>query len=139
LFRVTLSVSGRLNEPFWRDAAREYEKRLSAWCKLAALEAPEPKPPAVPKADKLVALCVEGRPLSSEAFAQTLRDWQNAGVSHAAFLIGGSDGLPETLKAGADERLSLSQMTFPHAAARVLLLEQLYRAFSILNGGKYHK
>ena len=139
MLRVSISASGKLGEPFWRDACREYEKRLGAYCRLVMLESPETKPPAIPAADRIVALCIEGALLSSEDFAQKLQTWQNTGKSHVAFLIGDSEGLSETIKARAQERMSLSPMTWPHALARVLLLEQLYRAFHILQGGKYHK
>lgn len=160
MLSIRLLCVGKLGEKFWGDAVREYEKRLSAYCKLEIIELPEQRLPQAPSAGelaaalqkeaalirgkapagaKLAALCVEGGELSSEALARKLGDWTAHGVSRLCFVIGGSCGLDETLKREADLRLSMSPMTFPHHLARVMLLEQLYRALNILNGGKYHK
>ena len=84
-------------------------------------------------------MCIEGKPQSSEQLAATLTDWMNRGVSQLCILIGGSCGLDETLKRSASLRLSMSPMTFPHHLARVMVLEQVYRALNIAAGGKYHK
>ena len=122
-------------------AAAEYQKRLTPYVKLTVRELPEGHPvtDALPPGALTVALCVEGELCSSEALAAQLAAWQLSGRSSLCFVIGGSDGLPEEVKARAGRRLSLSPMTFPHHLARVLLLEQLYRAIQINAGGKYHK
>lgn len=155
MHRIKLICFGRLKEPHWQQACREYEKRLGAYCKLDIIElAPaalpdEPSPAQIaaalekeaalamaklPKGAGVAALCVEGKTLSSEAFSA----WME-GQSEAALLIGSSFGLAESIKRQAQLKLSLSPMTFPHQLARVMLLEQIYRAFQIQSGGKYHK
>jgi 23S rRNA (pseudouridine1915-N3)-methyltransferase len=93
----------------------------------------------LPKGGKVVALCVEGKPMSSEKLAETLDSWAVGGASQLTFLIGGSYGMHESVKARADLRLSMSPMTFPHHLARVMVLEQIYRAFKINEGSSYHK
>ncbi|MBM6939746.1 23S rRNA (pseudouridine(1915)-N(3))-methyltransferase RlmH, partial [Pseudoflavonifractor phocaeensis] len=93
----------------------------------------------LPKNALLTALCVEGKPLSSEALAGQLEQWAGSGSSALAFVIGGSYGLHPSVKAQAALRLSMSPMTFPHHLARVMVLEQLYRAFQISAGSRYHK
>ena len=84
-------------------------------------------------------MCVEGRAYSSEELSGLLQACAGAGKSRVCFLIGGSDGLSEAVKRRADVRMSMSRMTFPHHLARVMVLEQIYRAFNIAEGGKYHK
>jgi 23S rRNA (pseudouridine1915-N3)-methyltransferase len=154
--RVKLICFGRLKEPHWRLACAEYEKRLGAYCRLETVELSpallpdEPSPaqvraaleqearlvlPKLPRGAGAAALCVEGRQMASEQ----LGAWIEAQPGEIVFLIGSSCGLSESLKARAQLRLSLSAMTFPHQLARVMLLEQLYRAFQINIGGKYHK
>ena len=154
--RITLILFGKPKEPCLRQACAEYEKRLGAWCRLETVElAPAPLPDAppaariaqaleseakralakIPKGAGVAALCVEGRPMRSEQFAA----WIDAQPNEIAILIGSSYGMGEALKARANLRLSMSAMTFPHQLARVMLLEQLYRAFQIQLGGKYHK
>ena len=86
-----------------------------------------------------VAMCIEGKTISSEQLAQKLETAAGQGFSTVNFLVGSSFGLDEELKKQADLRLSMSPMTFPHSLARVMLMEQVYRAYSILNNGKYHK
>ena len=151
---------GKLREPFWRDAAAEYLKRLSPFGKIRVLEIDEarlpdtPKPAQIaaalgqegkrileklPKGAHVTALCVEGSEFTSEQLAGQLEKTAGDGVSELAFIIGGAWGLSPEVKSAAKTRLSLSRLTFPHQLARVLLLEQLYRAFSILSNGKYHK
>ena len=93
----------------------------------------------LPEKAYVVAMCVEGEKLSSEKFAKGIEKTALSGYNHTAFIIGGSNGLDEWLKKRADLRLSMSDMTFPHHLARVMLLEQIYRAFQINNNGKYHK
>lgn len=151
---------GKLKERFYMDAAAEYVKRLSRHCKLELVELPEqrlpesPSPAEIEKAlakeaeairgklppsSSLVALCVEGRMRSSEELAQLLATWGNRGEKCLVFLIGGSFGLHPSIKAQAWVQLSMSPMTFPHHLARVMLLEQIYRGYQILEGSKYHK
>ncbi len=158
--QVYIICIGKLKERFYLDACTEYQKRLGAHTKLQLLELPEerlsdkPSPAQIqnalekeamsirqklPKGGKVIALCIEGSLRSSEALAQQLDTWQSAGASTLTLLIGGSFGLHEGIKQEADLRLSMSPMTFPHHLARVMLLEQLYRAFQINAGTKYHK
>ena len=160
MLEVHLICVGKLKEKFYTDAVSEYTKRLSAYCRLTMTELPEERLPQNPsqaqidaalarEADAiraklpprcgLVALCVEGRMRSSEELAGLFTDWMNRGESHLVFLIGGSFGLHPSIKAEAGLRLSMSPMTFPHHLARVMLLEQLYRAFKIREGSSYHK
>ena len=157
---ITVLCVGRLKEKFYADACAEYQKRLARHCKLTLIELPEqrlpddPSPASIaaalereadalleklPRGGAVVALCVEGAERSSEQLAETLAGCAARGVSRVAFVIGGSFGLSERVKARADLRLSLSPMTFPHHLARVMLLEQLYRAYQIQTGAKYHK
>ena len=157
---ICLICVGKLKEKFYIGAAEEYAKRLSASCKFSLVELPEQPLPdrpsaaqielalakeaericaAVPKGAVLVALCVEGTLLSSAELAQKLSRWMVEGSSAIAFLIGGSYGLHESVKRRAALCLSMSPMTFPHHLARVMALEQLYRAFQILEGTRYHK
>ncbi len=159
MVEVTLVCVGKLKEKFYLDACAEYIKRLGAYCRLTVLELPEERKPespspaqveaalfreaeaikrAVPRGSALIAMCVEGREMSSEKLAETLAGLAMS-ASKLAVVIGGSDGLHESVKAQAALRLSMSPMTFPHHLARVMVLEQLYRAYSIMNGGKYHK
>ena len=160
MLSVYLICVGKLKEKFYQEACAEYIKRLSPYCRLTLVELPEEKLPQDPsqaqidaalarEADAiraklpprcgLVALCVEGKPRSSEELAGLFTDWMNRGESHLVFLIGGSFGLHPSIKAEAGLRLSMSPMTFPHHLARVMLLEQLYRAFKIREGSSYHK
>lgn len=158
--KVTILCVGKLKERFYVDAAAEYEKRLSRFCKLEIAELAEarlsetPSPAEIeqalleeasrvesklPKFGVLIALCIEGTELSSPALAEALNRFAVSGASQLTFLIGGSVGLHPSLKARADLRLSMSPMTFPHHLARVMLLEQIYRAYQIQAGSRYHK
>lgn len=158
--KVTIICTGKLKEKFYLDAAAEYAKRLSRFCKLEIVELPEsrlsdsPSPAEIsqaltaeaalieaklPKGSALVAMCIEGEELSSPQLAEKMRQFAVSGVSNLTFLIGGSVGLSPAIKAQADFRLSMSPMTFPHHLARVMLLEQIYRAYQINAGTKYHK
>ena len=160
MLSVRLICVGKLKEKFYREACAEYEKRLKGYCKLEIVELTEqrlPDRPAqaeidtalrreaeavrakIPNGAAVIAMCIEGKPQSSEQLAATLTDWMNRGVSQLCILIGGSCGLDETLKRSASLRLSMSPMTFPHHLARVMVLEQVYRALNIAAGGKYHK
>ena len=158
--KVTVLCVGKLKEKFFIDACAEYQKRLTRHCKAEIVELPEqrlsdsPSPAEIaaalskeadaieeklPKTGAVVALCVEGRTLSSSQLSEAMARWASQGVSQLTFLIGGSFGLDERVKQRADLRLSMSPMTFPHHLARVMLLEQLYRAYQIQEGTKYHK
>lgn len=145
---VKLLCVGKLKEKFYIDACAEYQKRLSRYCALEILELPETGDlerdgaallARIPDGAVAVALCVEGEPLSSEELARFLQDCALSGRSRLCLVIGGSDGLSPAVKRRADKRISLSRMTFPHHLARVMVLEQVYRAFTITEGGKYHK
>ena len=160
MLSVHILCVGKLKEKFYADAVAEYQKRLSAYCRLNIVELPEEKlpqdpsqaqieaalqkeaatiRPKLPPRARTVALCIEGSLLSSEELAGRLRTWEVGPTNQLCFLIGSSYGLDEGLKAEAQVRLSMSPMTFPHHLARVMLLEQVYRAFKINEGGKYHK
>ena len=160
MFEITLITMGKLKEKFYISAAGEYAKRLSGYCKFHLLELPESRRPEGPSPAEIQAglekeaelilaripkgawFCVftpEGRTLSSEAFAQKLREVKLSGKSSACFLIGSSFGMAPRVKDRADFKLSMGPMTFPHHLARIMVLEQLYRAEAIQAGSKYHK
>jgi 23S rRNA (pseudouridine1915-N3)-methyltransferase len=157
---VTVLCVGKLKEKFYADACAEYQKRLGRYCRLNLIELPEQRlgdaPSAaeiaaalereadaitekLPRGGAVIALCVEGRELSSVQLADTMARYATQGVSQLTFLIGGSFGMAERVKRSADLRLSMSPMTFPHHLARVMLLEQIYRAYQIQSGTRYHK
>ncbi len=152
---LTFVFVGKMRERHYAEAFEEYYKRLGAFTKPELKEIAEERLPeqpsekaiaqalgreaaeiekAVPKGAYVVALCVEGRAMSSEELARALE-----GQPKLCFIVGGSFGLDESVKKRADLRLSMSRMTFPHHLARVMLAEQVYRAFTIQNGGRYHK
>ncbi len=162
--RISLICVGKLKEKFYAQAAAEYAKRLSRFCALEIVEIaeerlPESPSPAqieaallkeaeavrrrIPPSSRVIALCVEGRLRSSGELARTMAAWASGAErgleKRLVFLIGGSFGLHESLKAEAWGKLSMSPMTFPHHLARVMLLEQIYRACQINAGTKYHK
>ncbi len=158
--RVTVLCVGKLKEKFYIDAAAEYVKRLQRHCKLELIELPEQRLPddpspaeiqkalraegdaireRLPKGGAVIALCIEGKPCSSEELSRRMAEFGVQGKTQLTFLIGGSVGLDEDLKRQADWRLSMSPMTFPHHMARIMLLEQIYRAYQIAGGTKYHK
>ena len=160
MFDVTLICMGKLKEKFYIQAAQEYEKRLGAYCRFRLLELPEYKLPEDPSPAQIMAgldkeaeliiskipkgswLCIwtpEGKMLSSEDLAEQLKDVKLSGKSSACFLIGSSFGISQKIKDMADCKLSMSKMTFPHHLARIMVLEQLYRAEAIQAGSKYHK
>lgn len=148
MLRLRLICVGKLKERFYQEAVEEYRKRLGRYCELEIVELPESgelEKEGALVLDKLpagaytAALCVEGKLYSSEELRDLLQKEMNAGVSRMCFVIGGSEGLSEAVKRRADAKISLSRMTFPHHLARVIVLEQLYRAFNMMNGGKYHK
>ena len=157
---VHILCVGKLKERVYTEAAAEYVKRLGGYCRLTLTELPEerlPKSPSraqidaalekeaaavrakLPPNSSLVALCVEGKLCSSEDLARLVSDWSLSSAKHLVFLIGSSYGLHPSLKAQAWVKLSMSPMTFPHHLARVMLLEQVYRAFKINEGSDYHK
>ena len=160
MFSITLICMGKCKEKFYIAAAEEYAKRMKAYCEFKLMELPEfrlPENPseaeiaqglakeaeairkAIPKGAWFCVLTPEGKLQSSQELADTLRTVKNSGKSAACFLIGSSFGMDESLKTQADLKLSMSKMTFPHHLARVMVLEQLYRAESIQAGSKYHK
>lgn len=141
MLRITVLCRGRLKEKYYIDACSEYIKRLAAYCQPEVIELPEngDLTARVPKGSYVIALCIEGQKTDSPGLARRLASCAMDGQSRICFLIGGSEGLSEAEKKMADWRLSMSDMTFPHHLARVMLLEQIYRAFSINAGAKYHK
>lgn len=157
---INFIAMGKLKESWYREACAEYLKRLGAYVapkvsEPAPVDLPQKPSPAqieaalrqeavkireqIKPGSFTVAMCIEGRTLSSEQLAQKLETAAGQGFSTVNFLVGSSFGLDEELKQQADLRLSMSPMTFPHSLARVMLMEQVYRAYSIINNGKYHK
>ena len=160
MFEITLIAMGNLKEKFYLSAAEEYEKRMKGYCQFKLLELPETRLPdnpspaeisaglekeaelilsKIPKGAWFCTLTPEGKMLSSEALAAKLTDIKNSGKRSACFLIGSSFGIAQRIKEKADFKLSMSPMTFPHHLARIMVLEQLYRAEAIQAGSKYHK
>ena len=160
MFSITLICMGKCKEKFYIQASEEYVKRLGGYCQFKLVELPEYRLPdnpseteilqgldkeaetickAIPKGAWLCTLTPEGKLQSSEELADTLKAVKNSGKSSACFLIGSSFGMAAKIKAMADLKLSMSKMTFPHQLARVMVLEQLYRAEAIQAGSKYHK
>ncbi len=149
-----------MREAYFTEAFREYEKRLSAYCRFECVEIPECRLSSDPSEREIaagldkegsvviknllqgaytVALCVEGKKMSSTGLARMISERENSGKPRLCFVIGGSYGLSEKVKQTADLRLSMSDMTFPHHLARVMLAEQIYRGFKINEGSVYHK
>ena len=160
MFEITLITLGKLKEKFYLSAADEYKKRLGGYCRFQLLELPEYRLSDDPSAAEIAAglekeaelikqkipknawfcvLTTEGKLIGSEALADKLKEVKLSGKSSACFLIGSSYGISPQIKAMADFKLSMSPMTFPHHLARIMVLEQLYRAESIQSGSKYHK
>ena len=160
MFEITLIAMGKLKEKFYLSAAAEYEKRMKGYCQFKLVELPESRLPEnpspaeisaglekeadlilskIPKGAWFCTLTQEGKMLSSEALADKIKYVKNSGKSSACFLIGSSFGIAQKIKDKADFKLSMSPMTFPHHLARVMVLEQLYRAEAIQAGSKYHK
>ncbi len=157
---VTVLCIGKLKERYLTDACGEYAKRLSAFCRLSVTELPEYRLPdnpsgaeiqkciekegesilaKIPKDAFVIPMCIEGKMLTSPQLADKLAQIPLMGKSQIVFIIGGSCGLSDAVKARGNLRLSMSPMTFPHQLARVMLLEQVYRGFMINAGNKYHK
>ena len=160
MINITVAAVGRIKEKFYTEAVEEYSKRLRRYCKLNIVEVkdePTPDNPSdrereivlnsegkrllekIPKSAYVVALCIEGKNMPSERFAEFIQNNATEGKGEIVFVIGGSMGICEEIKKRADFKLSFSEMTFPHQLMRVILLEQIYRAFNIAEGGKYHK
>ncbi len=158
--KITILAVGRLKEPFYRDAAAEYKKRLGRYASIEILEAADEKIPdrcapqealrikekegerlekRIPHDAYVIALAIEGQMLDSLELAKKLDTLCVHGASHIVFVIGGSLGLSEKLLRRADMRLSFSKMTFPHQLMRIILLEQVYRSFRINSHEPYHK
>jgi len=155
---IKIICVGKLKEKFLVDACKEYEKRLGRFCRLEIIEIPDRKNPdmeskklclevmekegrdilAKIKNEYVIALCIEGKKYKSETLAEKIETLKDNG-GKITFVIGGSLGLSDEVKKRADEKLSFSDMTFPHGIARVLLLEQVYRGFKIISGESYHK
>lgn len=161
MLTVNLVTVGKLKEAYLRDACAEYVKRLRAFCKINVIELAESKLPENPPESLInkalaregedmrnilevknaynIAMCIEGKQLSSEELSSKIEDASVNGASTLNIVIGSSHGIAGEIKEKCHFRLSMSKMTFPHQLARVMVLEQLYRAFSISAGGKYHK
>ena len=160
MYHITLLCVGKLKEKFYMEASAEYCKRLSRYCKLDLIELKEERLPEnpsptqidaalskeaaairakLPASAVLIPLCIEGALCSSPELARMIGDFGSTGSGNLVFLIGSSFGLHSSLKQDAHFKLSMSPMTFPHHLARVMLLEQIYRAFQILGGTRYHK
>ena len=160
MLNVTILAVGKIKEKFLSDAIDEYSKRLGRYCRLEIIRVkddPTPDNPTdkerdivlkregerliekIPKGAYIIPLCIEGKQKSSEEFAKIMSDIPSGEKSEVVFIIGGSMGLWDRIKDMADIKLSFSKMTFPHQLMCVILLEQLYRAFNISGGGKYHK
>ncbi len=157
---VTIVTVGKIKEKFFTDAIDEYAKRLSAYCRFKVVEVKDEKTPdnpteneknivldreaerilqKIPKGAKVISLCVEGKQMTSEKFADLISRSTIEGASKLVFVIGGSMGLSDKVKNISDLRLSFSEMTFPHMLMRVILAEQIYRGFTIITGKAYHK
>ncbi len=158
--KITLITVGKIKEKYLEQAIAEYSKRLSRYCKLEIIQVADEKTPdgASPLVEEqikekegqrilshikdgmyVIALAIQGNMLTSEELAQKMDTLGISGVSHAAFVIGGSLGLSEQVLKRADYQLSFSKMTFPHQLMRVILLEQIYRSYRIISGAPYHK
>lgn len=158
--KVTVICVGKVKEGFYRDALAEYGKRLGKYCRLEIVEVSDEKTPdgASPLLEEQIkeregrrileklredafvcTLEIGGKKLSSEGFARWMENLTVGGTSHVTFVIGGSLGLHESVSRRSDFSLSFSDMTFPHQLMRVILTEQVYRAFRIMHGEPYHK
>lgn len=157
---ITLVTVGKIKEKYFRDAIAEYEKRLSRYCKLDIIEVADEKTPdkasevleeqiKQKEAERIlkyiredvycIALAIDGKKFDSVGFSKHINQLGITGKSNLVFVIGGSLGLHESVMKRADGKISFSDMTFPHQLMRVILLEQIYRCFRIINGEPYHK
>ena len=160
MLNIKFICVGKLRERFYIDAFNEYARRLSAYCKFECAELNETKlgdkpsdkeienalvresadiEKAIPKDAYVIAMCVGAKQLKSEELAQKINSLALSGRGKICFIIGGSFGMAESVKQRADRRLGMSEMTFPHHLARVMLTEQIYRSFKIIEGSRYHK
>lgn len=160
MLNIKFICVGKLRERFYIDAFNEYARRLSAYCKFECAELNETKlgdkpsdkeienalvresadiEKAIPKDAYVIAMCVGAKQLKSEELAQKINSLALSGRGKICFIIGGSFGMAESVKQRADMRLGMSEMTFPHHLARVMLTEQIYRSFKIFEGSRYHK
>ena len=160
IMKITIICVGKIKEKFYRDAIDEYAKRLSRYCKLSIIEVADEKTPdgcsvaleeqikakegerilnSLKGDEYLISLAIEGKKMDSVAFGEKINNLGIQGISHIAFVIGGSLGLDKNVLKKSDMLLSFSDMTFPHQLMRVVLLEQVYRGFRIVNGEPYHK
>lgn len=158
--KITLITVGKIKEKYLEDAIAEYSKRLSRYCKLEIVQVADEKTPDrasevmeeqikdkegekilshVKDGAYVIALAIDGRMVSSEELAELIDGLGVRGESHLQFIIGGSLGLSKKVLSRADYKLSFSKMTFPHQLMRVILLEQIYRSYRIINGEPYHK
>ncbi len=158
--KITILAVGKIKEKFYTEAVNEYMKRLSRYCKLEILQVIDEKTAEnssavemeivkekeaerllkkIPESAYVIALEIHGKELDSPALAEKINALGISGISHIVFVIGGSLGLHKSVSARADYSLSFSKMTFPHQLMRVILLEQLYRSYRIINGEPYHK
>ena len=158
--RISILCVGKVKEKFYRDAIDEFSKRLSRYCKLEIVEVADEKTPDqasetemkqikdkegerllknIKEDSYVICLCIDGKQLDSEELAYKIDQLGIQGTSHICLIIGGSLGLSEMVIKRADMKLSFSKMTFPHQLMRVILLEQIYRAYRIINNEPYHK
>ena len=161
MIKINIICIGKIKEKYFTDAISEYAKRLTAFCKFSVTELSEEKirnnnpnqsqidevieaegkriMQKISQSDYVVAMCIEGKMLSSEELSKTIDNVSLSGKRTIDFIIGGSYGLSNEVKSRANLKLSMSRMTFPHTMARMVLSEQIYRAFEISTNGKYHK
>lgn len=155
--KITVVSVGKLKERFWKDAVAEYAKRLGGYCQLKLIEVPDRDPAkcggdikameaegvdilkAVPASARCILLAIDGKQRGSVEFSKHLDQLALDGASELAFVIGGSTGVDVAVRKRADETFSFGPITLPHNLARVVLLEQIYRAFKISRGEPYHK
>ena len=160
MISVTIIAVGKLKEKFYKNACEEYLKRLQSFCKIKVIEIDEANVPEkasqneiiaavnlegkrilskIPDRSHIISMCIEGKQLDSIELSEYITEQCLTGTSSIIFIVGGSWGLSDDVKKASNYKLSMSKMTFPHQLARVMLCEQIYRAFQIANDGKYHK
>lgn len=158
--KITILCVGKVKEKFYREAIDEFSKRLSRYCKLEIIEVADEKTEEQASENEIrlvkekegerllknvkedayvITLCIDGKQLDSEELSEKMDKLGVSGTSHIYFIIGGSLGLADEVIKRADFKLSFSKMTFPHQLMRVILLEQIYRAYRIMNHEPYHK
>ena len=155
--KIRIIAVGKLKEKFWKDAVQEYVKRLGAYAKIEIIQVQDRDPvkcggeqdamqleaadilKAIPAGTQTILLAIDGKQYSSEDFSKQMEKKMATGISDFCFIIGGSTGVDETIESMADEKLSFGAITLPHNLARVVLVEQLYRAFKIMRNEPYHK